>query len=288
MGDVVAVTGPLFPALAAAAVFTIMFALGLAMDRRELPTAMGDRGLLIRGLFSVLVAVPVVAVVVLRLSGLPREAELGVVLMAIAPGAPIALRRSIDAAGSRSFSPVLQMLIATLAVVSMPASIAILNVVYAAHASIAPVAVAGQVLRAQLLPLWLGLLIRHLAPAAADRLERAFSRLGAALLVVVGVFALVTIAPAAVAAGPRLGLAIAIVTALALLVGHALGGPHPDTRTAVAIVSAARNPGLALLVAILNGAAPAVIRAVLEHIIVSAVVVGLYAAWRRRRRRRRP
>ena len=48
---------------------------------------------------------------------------------------------------------------------------------------------------------------------------------------------------------------------VALAMGHALGGPEPGTRTAIAIWSALRNPGLALLVAALNGARPAATRA---------------------------
>jgi BASS family bile acid:Na+ symporter len=83
-------------------------------------------------------------------------------------------------------------------------------------------------------------------------------------------------------AGPRVALAIVITTILALAVGHLLGGPDPATRTAVAISSAARNPGLALLVATLNAAAPAINATVLAYLVVSALTVLPYVLWRRR------
>jgi BASS family bile acid:Na+ symporter len=283
MGDVLALTGPLFPALATAAVFTVMFALGLGLNRRELRAVLDDRGLVARGVFSVLVAVPLASALAVRAFGLPRWTEIGIVLMAISPGAPVALRRSLGAGGHRSFAPALQMLVAALAAVSMPASIAILNVVYAGHASIPPTAVAGQVLQAQLLPLGLGLVIRELMPGKADDVQRVLARAGILLLIVVAVMAIVAIGPTIVAAGPRPAAAIALVTVIAVALGHALGGPDPNTRTAVAICSAARNPGLALLVAMLNRGTPDVIQTVLAYLLVSAVTLIPYVAWRRRR-----
>ena len=46
--------------------------------------------------------------------------------------------------------------VATLAIVTMPVSIAVLNPLYSGHASFSPVEVARQVFLAQLLPLGLG------------------------------------------------------------------------------------------------------------------------------------
>jgi hypothetical protein len=69
---------------------------------------------------------------------LTRSVQIAIVLMAISLGAPVALRRSLAAGGHRAFAPALQILLALLAVVSMPLSIALLNEVYAGQASIAP------------------------------------------------------------------------------------------------------------------------------------------------------
>ena len=83
--------------------------------------------LLPKALFSVLVAVPAIAWIVARVLDLPRGDAIGLMLMAIAPGAPVALRRSLGAGGHRFFAPALQISVAILAVVSMPLSIAALN-----------------------------------------------------------------------------------------------------------------------------------------------------------------
>ena len=64
------------------------------------------------------------------------------------------------------------------------------------------------------------------------------------------------------------------------------GGPDTATRTAVAVCTAARNPGLALLVATLNNATPPIIATVLAYLVVSAMTAVAYVMWLRRRQRR--
>lgn len=271
----------LMTVVAAATVFSVMFAIGLGIVPREFRWVLQHSGLVARGLFSVLIAVPVVALAVARAFDLARPVEIGIVLMAISPGAPVALRRSIDAGGHHSFAPALQILVAVLAVVSMPLSISLLNEMYAGHATIEPGQLARQVFTAQLLPLGLGILIRYAWPAGAAWLEPRLARLATALLLLLAVLAVIDIWQVVVNAGPRIALAIATVTALALAVGHLLGGPDPATRTAVAISSAIRNPGLALVVATLNAAPPEVIATVLAYLIVSASTLIPYVVWRR-------
>jgi BASS family bile acid:Na+ symporter len=276
--------GPVLAPLAAAAVFTVMFALGLGVLPRELLWVRQRPGLVARGLVSVLVVVPVVAVATLRLTGLPRWLEVGVALMAISPGAPVALQRSLGAGGHRSFAPALQLLVAALAVLTLPLSIVLLDRLYAGRAWIHPAAVARQVFLAQLLPLGLGLATRHFVPARAVWLQPRLARFGMGLLLAVALIILAVVGPAVAETGPRLLATSAAIAALALAAGHLLGGPDPDTRTAVAIASAARNPGLALLVATLNPAPPEVSAAIMAHLLVSALVIAPYAIWRQRRR----
>ena len=267
---------------AAATVFSVMFVVGLRIPFGEFHWVWQHPGLVVRGVFAVLVAVPAAALVVTRALDLPRAADIGIVLMAISPGAPVALRRSLGAGGHRSFAPALQILVAMLAVVSMPVSIALLNHVYAGHASIDPLVLARQVFTAQLLPLGLGMLIRSNAPAFAGRIEPALSRVASAMLIALVVLAVVDIAQVVARAGPRVAAAIVIVTVFAVGVGHLLGGPEPATRTAVAITSAARNPGLALLVAALNRAPPEITATILAYLLVSATTLIPYVVWRRR------
>ena len=96
MPDTGFIPWPIFATIAAATVFTVMFAIGLAMDVSDLRWAISRPALVARSLFSVLVLVPIAAILIGRWLGVSREAELAIALMAISPGAPVALRRSLE------------------------------------------------------------------------------------------------------------------------------------------------------------------------------------------------
>jgi BASS family bile acid:Na+ symporter len=272
--------------VAAATLFVIMFDLGMAIVPVELRWVMQRPGLVARALFCVLIAVPALVWLVARAFAVPRSAEIGMMLMAIAPGAPVALRRSLDAGGHRAFAPALQMLLAVLAIVSMPLWIAGLNHVYAGEASIDPRELARQVFFAQLMPLGLGMGARRLLPAQSARFEPWLHKLGSILLALLLALALIDVYQTVLGAGVGVGTAVVVATMLALAVGHLMGGPDPTTRTSTAISSAARNAGLALLVAALNNASPAIIAAVLAYLVLSAFTVIPYAVWRGRKSQR--
>jgi BASS family bile acid:Na+ symporter len=269
-------------AAAVGTVFTVMFSVGLGIAAGDLRLAWQRPGLMLRGLFAVLVAVPALAVIVTRVLELPRMAQIGVVLMAISPGAPVALRRSLGAGGHRAFAPALQISIALLVVASMPLSIALLNDVYAGKASIAPWSVAKQVLVAQLLPLTLGMAVRRFRRPLAERFEGKLAAAGNLMLLALVAVILVNVWHVTLDEGVRVWPAIVLTTLGAIAMGHWLGGPEPATRTAVAISSALRNPGLALLVAAFNRAPPAITGTVLAYVLVTALLVLPYMAWRRR------
>jgi BASS family bile acid:Na+ symporter len=277
----------LVSASVALTLFTVVFGIGLAIAPGELRWIWRQPGPMARGLFSVLVAVPAIALAVTRLLELPRLAEIGIVLMAISPGAPVALRRSLGAGGHPAFAPSLQISAVALAVVSMPLAIAALNHLYAGNASISPHEVARQVFFSQLLPLGAGIGLRQFAAGFAARLEPVLRRAGTVLLVATVLILLVNLWDVTASAGTGVLAAIVAITFAALAVGHQLGGPEPSMRTAVAISSAARNAGLALLVATRNEAPPATIATILAYLMVSVFTVVPYVAWRRRRDRPR-
>lgn len=272
----------LLSTVAVATLLTIMFDLGLTVAPGELRWVGRRPGLMLKSLFSVLVAVPGLAWLVARAFDLPRAVEVGIMVMAISPGAPVALRQSLGAGGHRSFAPALQIAVAVLAVASVPLWIAALDEYYGGSATADPRHLARQVFTAQLLPLGLGMLVRQFAATRADWLEPKLRRLGGVLLVVLLGLALIDIGKVVIEAGVQVSLAIVIVTLLALAVGHLLGGPDPGTRTAVAVSSAARNPGLALLVATLNAASPAITATVLAYFAVAALTLIPYVILRRR------
>ena len=274
----------LFPACVAATVFCVMFAIGLGIAPRELRQVWSAPGPLARGLFTVLVAVPTLALVIVRSLGLPIAVQAGILLMAIAPGAPIALRRSLAASGQGAFAPALQVCVALLAVASMPLWIAALDEVYGARVTVEPLEVMRQVFVAQLVPLGLGVACRGFFPSFAARIGPWGARAGTLMLVLTLLLGVGSLGEATLRAGPWGLVACAVTTIAALAAGHLLGGPARETRSAVAIIAAARNPGLALLVASANNAEARVIATILAYLVVSILLISAYMLWRKRAR----
>jgi bile acid:Na+ symporter, BASS family len=125
------------------------------------------------------------------------------------------------------------------------------------------------------------MVVRWLAPEASERIADR-------LLAVVGViFTLCALALLAthlglvLAAGWTAIATFAGLSLAALVIGHVLGGPDPEDRTALAVCCATRHVGLAVLVA---AAVPGPRTAVLvaAYIVASAVVCIPYVQWRRR------
>jgi len=207
-----AIPGPvpewLLSAVAALTLFAVMFDLGLIIVPGEFRWVAERPSLMAKALFAVVVAVPAIAWAVARVMDLPRAAEIGIMLMAIAPGAPVALRNALVAGGHRAFAPALQISLAIVAIASMPLFVAAFDEYYAGEASVDPRHLARQVFFAQLLPLALGVATMRLWPAAAGRVEPALRKAATLLLVLLAVLALAGVWEIVIGAGWRVIAAI--------------------------------------------------------------------------------
>jgi bile acid:Na+ symporter, BASS family len=122
------------------------------------------------------------------------------------------------------------------------------------------------------------------APMVAERIAPWAARVGNVLLLAGLLAVLVVVGPAIVSlVGNGTVLVIAAVVVAGLMAGHWLGGPDPDDRTALAIASSMRHPGVAMAIARLNfPEEPLVPAAVLLFLLVNVIVTLPYGLWRRR------
>ena len=264
-------------------VFLVMFTLGLMLGREQIAAALQRRVVLLAVVFAVLVPVPALAVLAVKLFGLTGPVAVGIVLMAISPGAPVALRRALDAGGDRAFAPTLHLSIVMLAVVTVPLTVAILDWIFAKDFAVTPLHIGRQVFFAQLLPMALGAALRAVRPALAARLETKLARTGNLLLAVMGLAVLVDMPAIVAAAGWAPMVAGVGITLGALAVGAAFAWRDPAVRPAAAIAAAMRNPGLALVIATVNGAPPSVTAAVIGYALGLGLTIVGYLQWRKRR-----
>ena len=264
-------------------VFVVMFAIGLMLGREQIAAALQRRVVLAAVVFAVVVPVPVLAVLALKLFALKGPVAVGIVLMAISPGAPVALRRALDAGSNREFAPALHLAIVMLAVVTVPASVAILDWIFAADFKVTPFHIGRQVFFAQLLPMALGASLRAVLPAIAAKLEAPLGRISNVLLLVLGIALLVDLPPIIAAVGWVPTIAGVAMTLCALAVGAAFAWRDADVRPAAAIAAAMRNPGLALVIATVNRAPPEVTAAVIGYALGLGVTIIAFLQWYKRR-----
>jgi BASS family bile acid:Na+ symporter len=269
--------------IAAASIFTVMFALGLLLGREQIAAALQRRVVLAAVIFAVLVPVPALAVLAVKLFSLKGPIAAGIVLMAISPGAPAALRRALDAGGHREFAPALHLAIVLLAVVTVPATVLILDWIFAANFTVTPLHIAKQVFFAQLVPITLGASLRAWRPAIAARIEPAIARTGNLLLLAVFLLALLNLPAIIDATGWAPPVAGVAMTLCALLVGQAFAGRDSAVRPAAALAAAMRNPGLAIVIATVNNTPPGVTAAIIGYTFGMVLVVIAYLQWRKRR-----
>jgi BASS family bile acid:Na+ symporter len=269
--------------IVAIGIFIVMFTLGLRLGTEQIAAALQRRGVLAAALFAVIVPVPALAVLAVKLLGVKGVVAAGIVLMAISPGAPVALRRALDAGGHRDLAPALHLAVVMLAVVSVPAFVLVLDWIFDKDFSVTPLQIGRQVFFAQLLPMSLGAALRARRPAFAARIEPGVARISNGLILVISVLVLFDLPGIIGDVGWLPTVAGIAMTVCALAIGAAFAGRDLEVRPAAAVAAAMRNPGLALVIATVNRFPPGVVQAVIGYTLGMGLVIFAFLQWRRRR-----
>ena len=267
-------------ALIAATLFTAMLALGLSLRLEPLMAWCRRPGLPLRVLLSSCVLVPLAGWLLLQTAwsgSLSTPIRYGIALMAICPSAPLAMRRVQKVGADHQLAALCQVAAACAAVVTVPVLELLFRSWFGVEGWIArPDDIAVQVGRVQVLPLLIGLSLRHWRPEIADRLQRPLDGLASGLLVVMLAVLLIKVSPLLldflVANGPGL-LAIALMATLAIGIGLVISADQPEHQTTAMLVTALRNPGLALLLTNRGGEQiPGLNLAILLYALVSFLI----------------
>jgi BASS family bile acid:Na+ symporter len=262
----------------------IVLCIGLNTRSGDLLWLLRRPGLLARSLLAMNVLLPAIAAALAFGVGLKPPVAVALVALAVSPVPPVLPGKQVRAGGRESYAVALLACSALLAVVLVPATVALLDLLSVHTLHVPPSTVAGIVATTVLAPLLAGVALRALIPTLAARVARPLS-LGATVLL------LVAFLPVVVKMWPSLMTlvgdftlaAIVILVVLGLLIGHLLGGPDPGDRTVLALSTATRHPGVAVAVArAATPAEPAVVAAVLLAFLVGAVAPAPYVKWRKR------
>lgn len=264
--------------------FVMVFGVALGAGRERLRAAFANPGLLARSLVAMFVAMPLVAVVIAKNFELNHALLVALLLLALSPVPPVLPSKQIKAGGGETFVLGLLVVSALAAIVIVPAGVSVVGSLFGRELDIPYIIVARTVATSVLLPVVLGLAVAHLAPSFAAKAVGPLTKLSGALLLV-SFLPILWVAWGGIAAQMNNFTMLAMVAfiAIGLVVGHLLGGPGEGDRTALALATATRHPGVA--VAVLNAIEPGskdVVMVVVLYLLVGMVATIPYVRWRTR------
>ncbi len=253
---------------------SLMFGTGLQCDRARLFAALRDRWLLGRALFANFVIVPLIAVVTVRLFHLGTPVAVGILLMAIAPGAPFITRSGgTKAGGSLGFAVALAFLMPAISIVTIP-SIAEIVLPPGAETHLPWLPFVAKLVALQLVPLLIGMFVSDRAPELAGKLQKPLGLIMlAAILVVFYHFGPSLVKAFLSVRGSRGISAMFVVVVLSVVTGWLFGGARREMRRTLSIATTVKNLGLAALVATSNFSDKLVPATVMTYFLVQIIVV---------------
>ena len=277
----------IFSNFAKLTLFTLMLSMGLRWKLEDVVWLWQQPSLLLRSLFSVLIAVPLFGAIFTLIPGLTVAEKIAIGAMVVCPGAPMIPSKSLKAGGHKKLVASLQFTVCVLAIISVPLMVTILAQFYPNKAWISPLTIAKQIFFAQVLPLGLGVLLNQYLPQLVDELIAPISKVANLLLLLLAT-ALIVVSLEKVLSTPFVAILVMGLIAIASLAcGHFLGGPQSDTRTALAYATATRNAGLAVLLVSLNFPnldyfKGGIINTLVTYALIAAIVAIPYTTWRKR------
>lgn len=257
----------------------IILAIGMDSTPRDMAYLWRRPGLLLRSLLAMYVLVPLAALILVKALTLPPGVEIGLLVLAVSAGAPLLPRKLLHIGdGAYIFSLVVTSTL--LAIVLVPAWLAALGPQFGNPPNLESSRVAWVLVKSFFLPLAVGMLVRWFFPTFAQQVGDRLMAIAGLVLTVCALALLILHWDVLLEAGWPGVLTLAALIVLALAIGHWLGGPAEEDRTALAIACSTRHLGIAVLVAAsLPGPRTAVIIAV--YILTSAVISIPYLRWRR-------
>lgn len=269
--------------LASLTVFSIILTLGVELSLQKLLDFWQQPVLLIRSLLAVIVIPPLVVALTLLIFKLPEAFVSALVLLIASPGPALLTRRAAMAGARFDYIVSLQVTLAILAIGFTPLTLKFFSALLPYNTDVNFLKVAYQVGLVQFLPLSIGLAVQTIWSNYKEEISSFLRIVSNTLFVVLSIILLLVgfnVIP--VLGGVPILFSI-ILTLLGLAIGHLLGmGYEADIQSGMAVTTIARNAGLAIFIALLNGQASVV------PMIVGALIIGIiaglpYSIWMKRK-----
>jgi BASS family bile acid:Na+ symporter len=247
---------------------TLSVALALTVPQILAPLRNGR--LVVLSLLANFVLAPLAAIGLARVLGLDEPLAIGLLLVALAGGAPFLLKLADLANADMPFAVGLMVVLMVITVGYVP----IVLPVVLEGVSVNPANIARSLILLMLIPLAAGLALRAWHPPAAGRVRSFVAPLSSISMIFVVVLTTAGHLRSMVTILGSFGiLAAVILVAVCSGIGWALGGPGADTRAVLSLGTAQRNTAAALVVAGQNFSDAKVVVMITVVMIVSFAVL---------------
>jgi bile acid:Na+ symporter, BASS family len=260
-------------------VIMLMVSTGMSLDRGQILANWRRQSWAawLRLLGATFILPPALVLVLYRILPLGREAGIGLLLVAVAPGAPLLTRNIANKGFDLQRAASYQLWSASMTPLMIPLVVAAVGKLYARDIWIPPMLLLRQIALKQFLPLLAGAMLMALAPALARKTQQALNTLGNLLLIALIVLLLVKMGPALERVGPWVPIAALVLAAGSWGVAWLLMNDDPVARQTLAVCNVNRHVGLALLLATQNLRVENALPSVACYALAAALLMTTYA-----------
>jgi bile acid:Na+ symporter, BASS family len=269
-----------------ASILLTVFAIGLRASAYDATYLFRRPRQLFRVLLATNVLLPAFAIGLALLFNLNRAIEIALIALAVSPLPPILPKKLLKSGTSEPYAIGSLVAIGLLSIIFVPGAMEILERVFNVPLRTTLASIAVLVFVTIVLPLSLGIAVNRLAPHVAERLVSPAAKIGTVGLLISVITILFSTASSIWAlVGNGTLVAMAVFVAVALAIGHFLGGPEPQNRAALAMATASRHPGIAIALSTANFPEEKLaMPAVLLYLLVNLVVSIPYLLWTKRQK----
>jgi BASS family bile acid:Na+ symporter len=256
-------------------IFFSVFALGLQATFADATFLVRRTRLSIRGVFSMSVLMPLLALLLVLAFKLNPAVKIALVALSVSPVPPIFPKKALKAGGTEDYT--IGLLVGTVlpAIVLIPIAMKVFERVTSVPLYMSPRSIATIVFATALAPLLVGIGLRAVASSFADRVAKPIGMLAMVLMILSALPVIFARASLSLIGDGTL-LSFAAFALIGYLLGHLLGRPAPEAPPVIALATASRHPGIAVAIAHANfPGQKLVIPAIVHYLIVNGVVTGL-------------
>ena len=219
---------------------------GLRLSVQQIVTPLRNLRLVALSLIANFIVAPLGTMAITRLLGLDEALGIGLLLCALAAGAPFLITLAEIGKGDMAFAVGLMVLLMVVTVGYMPVVLPMLL----EGTSVDPMNIARSLIVLMLIPLAVGLVLHARAAKVAARLSPFIGKIsGIGMILVIGFTTAAHLRSVIGVVGSFALVAAVLLTLFCAAVGWLLGGPRADTRGVLALGTGQRNTAAALVVA---------------------------------------